>query len=100
MAFEQRGQSGWYYYRCWRDEDGRVRKQYIGGGAVGEIAAAADVQRRAQQRAERKRLEDLDQAARELERITTAVFRGSMLLSGYHRHHGCWQRRRKWRKKP
>jgi len=45
MAWETRGSSR-YYYQSERDEDGRVKKRYIGTGEIAELVAHADETRR------------------------------------------------------
>lgn len=79
---------------------GRVVREYVGGGLVGQLAAAMDAKQRAERearaqawRAERARLEAADAPL-------VALFGGCDLLvgvalsdAGYHQHHGEWRRR-------
>ena len=101
MAWETRDGKGQYYTRSKR-VNGRVEREYVGGGLAGELAAAGDAKRRVER--ERKRQawgseKDEIQAAeaavdcysRGLERLTTAL----LVNAGYHRHHrGEWRKRR------
>ena len=100
MAWEARG--GRRYYTRTRKVQGRFVRSYIGGGAAGELAAAADALRRADRRAaaEARRAEAASwQAAlaplRELCRVADVMARAALLAAGFHRHdRGQWRRRR------
>ena len=100
MGWEARG-SRLYYFR-YRKVDGRVTRQYLGAGAVAELAAAADALRRADRKAasEARRAEAASwQAALapllELCRVADVMARAALLAAGYHRHSRClWRRRR------
>jgi hypothetical protein len=95
---------GWergYYYRV-RKVGGRVLREYVGAGRVGELAAELDAAQR-----ERRRLDTLalrDKIA-ELDAIETAVkalngradllARAALLTAGFRRHkRGEWRKRR------
>jgi len=101
MAWETRQRGGRYYTRS-KKVDGRVIREYVGTGLVGELAAAADerarAQRQAQQaawRAEQERIESAIAPLEEFCDMVETLARGSLLLAGYHRHHrGEWRRRR------
>ena len=89
-----------YYFR-YRKVDGRVTRQYLGAGAVADLAAADDALRRADRRAamEARRAEEANwQAAlaplRELCRVADLMARATLLAAGYHRHS-----RSSWRKR-
>ena len=100
MAWEARG-SRRYYTRS-RRVNGRVVREYVGTGAVAELAAAADALRRADRlaAAEARRAEAASwQAALapllELCRVADVMARAALLAAGYHRHSRCsWRRRR------
>ena len=99
MGWEPRG-NGRYYFR-YRKVDGRVTRQYLGAGAVAEVAAAADALRRADRRAasEARRAEQARWRAAlapllELSRVADLMARAALLAAGYHRHS-----RSSWRKK-
>ncbi len=65
MAWEQRGGRR-YYYQSERDEEGRVKKRYIGAGEIAELVAHADETRR------RARQERREREREELERLKAA----------------------------
>ena len=99
MGWEPRG-NGLYYFR-YRKVDGRVVREYVGAGAVAEIAAAADALRRADRRAvmEARRAEEANwQAALapllELSRVADLMARAALLAGGYHRHARTWRKKR------
>ena len=99
MGWEPRG-NGRYYFR-YRKVDGRVTRQYLGAGAVAELAAAADALRRADRRAaaEARRAEEANWKAAlapllELSQVADLLARAALLAAGYHRHS-----RSSWRKK-
>ncbi len=101
MAWETRQRGGRYYTRS-KKVDGRVIREYVGTGLVGELAAAADerarAQRQAQQAAWQAACERIELAIAPLEEFDDAVetlARASLLLAGYHRHHrGEWRQKR------
>jgi hypothetical protein len=100
MAWEHR-RNGTYYYRAYK-VNGRVVKEYVGTGPLAEIAAERDalaraaradaVERQCHERAAMRSLDaPVDAFADSLETLTQA----SLLLAGYHRHHGGeWRKRR------
>ena len=99
MGWEPRGNKC-YYFR-YRKVDGRVTRQYLGAGAVAELAAAADALRRADRRAalEARRAEEARWRAAltplvELCRAADLMARATLLAAGYHRHS-----RSSWRKR-
>lgn len=89
------------YYSRSRRVAGRVVREYVGGGDVGERAAAEDARRREEREAaktawQRKRdqyeaaTQPLDQLAMAME----AAARGSLALAGfYHQDPGVWRQR-------
>ena len=92
---ERRGHS--YYYRSVR-EGKRVRKEYVGGGALGQLVAQLDELERLQGKEEeaswkeeRQRLEGRAGFLRELEEAVEILTRAELLASGYHRHKGTWR---------
>jgi hypothetical protein len=98
MAWEQRGNR--IYYRS-RKIEGRVLKEYIGGGLAGTLAAREDEARRRKQAAERAALhaerETLAAATAShdaLDRAADALMRAALVAAGYHRHdRGQWRKR-------
>jgi hypothetical protein len=100
MGWETRGGKR-YYYRA-RKVKGRVVKEYVGTGLIGEVAGAVDGACRAERaavrerrRAERSTLHGLDGAGDRFDRAVEALAWASLVAGGYHRHHrGEWRRRR------
>ena len=96
MAWEK----GRYYTRS-RKVNGRVIREYIGGGAVGELAAQLDVIEREQReyereawRVEREGIEEFDETIAKVCQMADIIARAAMLAAGFHRHRGEWRRRR------
>jgi hypothetical protein len=101
MGWEARGCGGRLYYFRYRKVAGRVTRQYVGTGAVAELAFAADALRRADRRAvmEARRAEEANwQAALapllELSRVADLMARAALLAGGYHRHARTWRKKR------
>lgn len=99
MSWERRG-SGLYYYREFR-QAGRVVKQYVGGGTIGEAAAKEDREqgaaRAAKRETERNRRQAFDAVQQKLRTVcdrASAVSEAAMLAAGYHR-----PGRKSWRKR-
>jgi regulator of protease activity HflC (stomatin/prohibitin superfamily) len=101
VAWESRGGTRRYYTRSVR-RDGRVVREYVGTGRVGEAAAAADRERRAARDAEGEarrlalgRLAEADAQVTALCDAAETAARACLLMAGYHRHaRGSWRRRR------
>jgi hypothetical protein len=92
-----------YYYRSVPSAraDGQPRRQYVGGGPVGEAAATADARRRVereiQARAWRREQARRDAALApllELCRLTDLLAEAALLAAGFHQHSRAWRRRR------
>jgi hypothetical protein len=100
MGWEVRG--GNRYYTRSRKVSGRVVREYVGGGAAGELAAAADALWRADRRAEneQRRAEDArwrtgSEALRSLCQVADLLFKATLLAAGYRQHHrSTWRKRR------
>ena len=99
MGWEVRGRCR--FYTRSRKVAGRVVREYVGTGAVAELAAAADAVRRADRRAgmEARRAEEANwQAALapllELSRVADLMARAALLAGGYHRHARTWRKKR------
>jgi hypothetical protein len=95
MGWDRRG----YYYRVKR-VNGRVVREYVGGGKVAELLAQMDELEREKKQVERAK----EQAARdedaarerpleELVELTELLARAALRAAGYHRHKRC-----EWRK--
>lgn len=99
--WESRERGGLYYTRS-RKVDGRVVREYVGGGVLGELAARMDAEERRRReeeaaawREERERLEGLagllDEFYDDVETVTSAA----LLVAGFRRHkRGEWRERR------
>ena len=97
--WERRERGGLYYTRS-RKVNGRVVREYVGGGVLGELAArmdAEDRQRREEQaaawREERERLEELAGSVDEYCEDAETITRAALLAAGFRRHN-----RGEWRK--
>ena len=101
MGWETRQGQGRYYTRS-RKVGGRVVREYLGTGLVGELAALADAADRARRRAERERLKAAtsamagpDAALADFSRAVDALAAAHLLAAGYRRHNrGEWRKRR------
>ena len=101
MAWEKRERGGLYYTRSKKD-NGRVIREYVGGGILGEASARLDAderQRREEKaalwREERERLEALDGQTEELYEAAEVMAKAALLGAGYHQHkRGEWRKRR------
>ena len=97
--WERRERGGLYYTRS-RKVNGRVVREYVGGGVLGELAARMDAegrQRREEQaaawREERERLEELACLVDEFCEDVETMARAALLAAGFRRHN-----RGEWRK--
>jgi len=98
--WERRERGGLYYTRS-RKVNGRVEREYVGTGPLGELAArmdAEDRQRREEEKAawreERERLEGLASLVDELCQDAETLAHATLLAAGFRRHN-----RGEWRKK-
>ncbi len=101
MAWERRKRGSQYYTRSYRDEDGRVRREYVGGGAVGELAALRDAQERRRRkeadehgRAFVNQAEELAAPVSELCEAADVLLRAHLVAAGFARHKGEWRLKR------
>jgi hypothetical protein len=98
--WEKRERGGLYYTRS-RKVNGRVIREYVGGGLLGHLAARMDTEerRRREQEAaawkeERVRIEALMAPVEELDKATEILTQAVLLAAGYHRHNrGGWRKR-------
>jgi hypothetical protein len=96
-----RGINGPYYTRSLR-VNGRVVREYVGGGPVGRLTSQIDDVERLEKcaatrrlREERTRLREPETLADDLARLADLVARATLLAAGYRRHdRGEWRRRR------
>jgi hypothetical protein len=92
-----------YYYRSVRSArvGGQPRRQYVGGGLVGEAAATADARRRVEREIQARAWRE-EQARRDAARalllqlisLTDLMAEAELLAGGYHRHSRTWRKRR------
>ena len=100
MAWERRKECGPYYCRSVR-VGGRVTREYVGKGVLGELAATLDAQARARRaaaagalRAERQRGAAPAHALGALIAACRLVAEAALRAEGYHQHdRGSWRRR-------
>lgn len=97
MAWENRGENRYYYRK--RRINGRVVSEYIGAGILAELTAdldeAAQAERQAEREArrqEREQVQALDSQLAQVDELTRALVRASLLLAGYHPHKRQWRR--------
>jgi len=100
MGWENKGRGGRYYTRSRRVE-GRVIREYLGGGLAGEMAAEADHMERERREAEKQRqrrelerLEALSAPVEELHEAAAVLARAHLIAAGCHRHKGEYRRAR------
>ena len=92
---------GRYYSRS-RKVNGRVVREYVGAGRVGELAAQMDAlererreTERAVRRATRAELEARDAPLNELNDLADLLAHAALVVAGFHRHNrGEWRKRR------
>jgi len=92
--------NGRYYTRSKR-VNGRVVREYIGSGPVGDLAAQMDASERDKREAalrfariERERIAEFDAPIDELNELADLLARAALLAAGYVQHN-----RSEWRKK-
>lgn len=92
---------GGRYYTRSRRVNGRVLREYVGTGAVGELAALLDAEERVEREAardllmaEQSRARDVSGALRTLDLLTLQAVADVLRGEGFHQHKGQWRRRR------
>ena len=99
--WERRERGGLYYTRS-RKVNGRVVREYVGGGMLGQLAARIDAQERrrreeerASRRDERERIEALEAPVAELCEAAEILARATLVAGGYRQHNrGEWRKQR------
>ena len=99
--WERRDRGGLYYTRS-KKVNGKVIREYVGGGLLGQLAARidSDERRRREEKAalwrqERESLEALDGLTEELYEAAEVLAKAALLAAGYHQHRrGEWRKRR------
>ena len=95
MGWEKR--RGRHYYYRKRREGGRVISEYVGTGPAAELAAASDgllQQQRAKERKARAESENVEMILDDIQALTQALARATLLVEGYHTHRGQWRKKR------
>jgi hypothetical protein len=101
MSWETRQHGTRYYTRSYR-VNGRIVREYVGRGLLGELAAREDAIRREAQSAAREKRQREREAERQLRELVATVERQAAALTtitlaaaGYHRpKRGVWRRQR------
>jgi hypothetical protein len=99
--WERRERGGRYYTRS-KKVDGRVVREYVGSGVLGELAARLDAEERRRReeeaearRGERERLDALAAPVEELCEAAEVLARAAFIAAGYRRHNrGEWRKSR------
>ena len=98
--WERRDRGGLYYTRS-KKVNGKVVREYVGGGVLGEIAARMDALERCQReeeaaawKEERERMEALEAPTEELCEAAELLAKAALVAAGYHQH-----KRGEWRKR-
>ena len=93
-------EKGRYYTRS-RKVNGRVVREYVGGGAVGALAAEMDAIARERRefereswRMEKEEIEAFDESVARVCQMADIIAKAAMVAAGFHRHRGEWRRRR------
>lgn len=93
---------GGRYYSRSRRENGRVVREYVGSGTIGELASGWDAIERDKRatergvaRAEREELDALDASLVDLNELADLLARAALAAAGYRQHNrGNWRKRR------
>lgn len=101
MVWERRERGGLYYTRS-RKVNGKVVREYLGTGILGELAATMDAEERQRReveaeawREERERLEEFVGLVDELSEGAKTIAHAALLTAGFRRHkRGEWRRQR------
>lgn len=99
MVWEMRGSNGPYYTRSKR-VNGRVVREYVGGGEIGRLVSDIDSFERTERLAEREakrrndeELADIDELMSQLCNGVEVLARAALAVGGYRRHKkGEWRR--------
>ena len=93
-------EKGRYYTRS-RKVNGKVIREYVGCGKVGELAAQQDAEGRERRERERKawsvereQIEAFDETIAMVCQMADLTARAAMVAAGFHRRRGEWRRRR------
>ena len=100
MSWESRGNRQ-YLYRSFRDESGKVKRQYIGGGSTG-VLAAVQMKEQAEQRVKDREIAaglqakhaELSMSVKNIEDVLRLLMESQLLAAGFHQHGVEWRLRR------
>lgn len=100
MSWETRANGSRYYTRS-RREKGRIQREYVGGGAVGALAAHLDEIDRESRlleavyiREARQQSEQFDESLAAFDELADTVGRALLIAAGCHQHNRSeWRRR-------
>jgi hypothetical protein len=99
MAWETRNGRQYYYRVRWAN--GCVEKTYLGAGDAAKQAAEKDAAAKAQWAANKAEVAELEAKLSGVDQLVTEVQRGvdvlteaTLLVLGYHEHHGQWRKHR------
>jgi len=100
MGWENRERGGRYYTRS-RKVDGRVVREYVGSGLIGELAARFDEAEREKRKIEaarvgleRTHVEAFVAPVVELCEVAEVLCHATLVDGGYRRYQGKWRRKR------
>lgn len=100
MSWETRSNGKRYYTRS-RRVGGRIQREYVGCGTVGELVAKLDeIDRESRMleaesiRQARQQAERMDESLANFEELAENIGRGLLIVAGYHQHN-----RSEWRKR-
>ena len=100
MSWEMRERGGPYYTRS-RRLNGRVVREYVGGGIRGQEAAAMDAEARQQREEERREwreekaeIAQIEDAVKGFGAVCKIAIAHKLEVSGYYNHRGEWRRHR------
>jgi hypothetical protein len=95
---KKRGPATGYFYRS-RRINGQLRKEYVGKGRRAKQLAEEIAQRRSTRLADRRQIEEertllapAKTTAETFRSLVLLLTRVTLLLSGWHEHHGDWRR--------
>jgi hypothetical protein len=100
MSWETRSNGKRYYTRSSR-VNGRIRREYVGGGQLGEFVAKLDELDRESRlleaesiRQARQEATRIDESLADFETLAESVGRAMLIAAGYHQHNrGEWRKR-------
>jgi len=93
-------EKGKYYTRS-RKVNGRLVREYVGGGEVGAFAAQLDAMERERRawareslRIEKEETEAFDNSVAKICQMADLIAKAAIVAAGFHCYHGEWRRRR------